>query len=145
MRGRSRSRPRSPSRRRNASTGPRRRARRRVCAALFALAAGIGLTLGYALDLVHAAWAAAAAMFIMRPDHERRRGRGDDRRPRQPLVRDARRIGAPRPPPRAWQARDAFEVSFVERLLETALGAALALLFGVATPALLRARSRAAS
>jgi uncharacterized membrane protein YccC len=39
---------------------------------------------------------------------------------------------------------DAFEVSFVERLLETALGAALALLFGVAIPALLRARRRVA-
>jgi hypothetical protein len=37
-------------------------------AAMFAAAAGLGLALGYLLDLVHVAWAAAAAMFIMRPD-----------------------------------------------------------------------------
>jgi hypothetical protein len=37
-------------------------------AVLFAAAAGLGLTLGYLLNLVHVAWAAAAAMFIMRPD-----------------------------------------------------------------------------
>jgi uncharacterized membrane protein YccC len=34
----------------------------------FAAAAGIGLALGYLLDLTHVAWAAAAAIFIMRPD-----------------------------------------------------------------------------
>jgi hypothetical protein len=34
----------------------------------FAATAGIGLALGYLLDLVHVAWAAAAAIFIMRPD-----------------------------------------------------------------------------
>jgi len=40
----------------------------RVYAFLFAAAAGIGLALGYLLDLTHVAWAAAAAMFIMRPE-----------------------------------------------------------------------------
>jgi hypothetical protein len=39
-----------------------------VYAVLFAAAAAIGLTLGYLLDFTHVAWAAAAAMFIMRPD-----------------------------------------------------------------------------
>lgn len=37
-------------------------------AVLFTAAAGLGLALGYRLALVHVAWAAAAAMFIMRPD-----------------------------------------------------------------------------
>jgi len=35
---------------------------------LFAAAAGIGLIVGYLLDLTHVAWSAAAAMFIMRPE-----------------------------------------------------------------------------
>src|SRR5262249_35990225 len=39
-----------------------------VYAVLFAAAATLGLALGYLLDLTHVAWAAAAAMFIMRPD-----------------------------------------------------------------------------
>jgi hypothetical protein len=34
----------------------------------------------------------------------------------------------------ALLSRNAFEVSFAERLVETAIGAALALLFGVAIP-----------
>src|SRR5215831_566871 len=40
----------------------------RVYAVLFAAAAAIGLALGFVLDLAHVAWAAAAALFIMRPD-----------------------------------------------------------------------------
>jgi hypothetical protein len=39
-----------------------------IYAVLFTAAAGLGLVLGYLLSLVHVAWAAAAAMFIMRPD-----------------------------------------------------------------------------
>jgi fusaric acid resistance family protein len=39
-----------------------------IYAVLFTAAAGLGLALGYLLGLVHVAWAAAAAMFIMRPD-----------------------------------------------------------------------------
>ena len=40
----------------------------RIYAVLFTAAAGLGLVLGYVLNVVHVAWAAAAAMFIMRPD-----------------------------------------------------------------------------
>lgn len=38
--------------------------------ACLAAAAGIGLALGFLLDLRHVAWAAAAALFIMRPQPE---------------------------------------------------------------------------
>ncbi|WP_027006830.1 FUSC family protein [Conexibacter woesei] len=41
----------------------------------FAAAGAIGLALGYVLDLEHVAWAAAAALFIMRPDPEAARTR----------------------------------------------------------------------
>ena len=157
----------------------------RIYAALFAAAAGIGLTLGYLLDFAHVAWAAAAGMFIMRPDPHLLASRALGRAlatlagvlaaglivRRGPTeiglalivvgavsamiaVRTSRWYVAPGATAvvvllaSGVASRNAFAVSFVDRLLETAIGAALALLFGVAVPYTLRAlassRERAA-
>ena len=48
-------------------------------AARFAAAAGIGLTLGFVLDVSHEGWIAAAAMFIMRPAPDVNRARAIQR------------------------------------------------------------------
>ena len=147
----------------------------RVYAVLFAAAAGIGLALGFLLDLTHVAWAAAAALFIMRPDPgllaSRALGRTGAtfagvaaagliyrRGPTEIViaivtVAAVSAIVATRSS--RWYISAAgsgllvlivsgigseheFDVSFVERLGETAIGAALALTFGVAIPWALR-------
>jgi hypothetical protein len=158
---------------------PRARRAAHLYAFGFAAAAGIGLALGYLLDLSHVAWAAAAAMFIMRPEPGLLASRAVGRVVatfagvtaaglvirRGPTeialavilvtaisamvaVRTSRWYVAP-----AGSAlivlllsgalsRNAFEVSFAERLFETAIGAALALLFGVAIPFMLELVTR---
>jgi Fusaric acid resistance protein-like len=162
------------------------RARRaaHVYAILFAAAAGIGLALGYLLDLTHVAWAAAAAMFIMRPDPGLLTSRAVGRviatfagviaaglilrsGPTEVALavvtvaavsamvaaRTSRWYVAPAGSGlvvllvSGVSGKDVFELSFVERLFETAIGAALALTFGVAAPAALRwlGRRRAAT
>jgi hypothetical protein len=153
------------------------RARRsaHVYAILFAAAAGVGLALGYLLDLIHVAWAAAAAMFIMRPDPGLLASRAVGRviatfagvvaagliLRRGPTeialalvtlsaisamvaVRTSRWYVAPAGAAlvvllvSGLAGEDVFAVSFVERLVETAIGAGLALAFGVALPSLVR-------
>jgi uncharacterized membrane protein YccC len=137
----------------------------------FAAAAGIGLALGYLLDLVHVAWAAAAAMFIMRPDPGLLASRAVGRTVATFAGVVAAGLLLRRGPTEIalaivtvaavsamvavrtsrWYVVPAgsglivllmsgvagphvFEVSVAERLLETALGAGLALTFGVAVP-----------
>jgi hypothetical protein len=156
----------------------------RSYAILFAAAAGIGLALGYLLDLVHVAWAAAAAMFIMRPNPDLLASRAVGRTVATFAGVLAAGLLLRRGPTEIalavitvaaiaamvavrtsrWYVTGAgsglivllmsgvagtqvFEVSFAERLLETALGAGLALSFGVAIPAGLRwlGRRRAAA
>ena len=156
----------------------------RTYAILFAAAAGIGLALGYLLDLVHVAWAAAAAMFIMRPDPGLLASRAVGRTVATFAGVVAAGLLLRRGPTEIalatvtvaavsamvairtsrWYVVPAgsglivllmsgvagtrvFEVSFAERVLETALGAGLALTFGVAIPSGLRwlARRRAAA
>ena len=153
-----------------------------IYAILFAAAAGLGLALGYLLSLVHVAWAAAAAMFIMRPDPGLLTSRAIGRTVatfagvvaaglllrRGPTeialaivtfaaiaamiaVRTSRWYIAP-----AGSAiivmlvsgaagTHVLDVTFTERITETALGAGLALTFGVAIPSGMRwfARKRA--
>jgi uncharacterized membrane protein YccC len=147
----------------------------RMYAALVGAAAGVGLALGYLLDLYHVAWAAAAALFVMRPDPHllasRTLGRVlatfagvaaagllIRRGPSEVVlavvtVAGVAAVVAVRSS--RWYvtsagtgllvllasgvaSRDEFAISFVERLGETALGAGLALLFGVAVPLGLR-------
>jgi uncharacterized membrane protein YccC len=153
-------------------------------AILFAAAAGIGLALSYLLDLVHVAWAAAAAMFIMRPDPGLLASRAVGRTVATFAGVVAAGLLLRRGPTEIalavitvaaiaamvavrtnrWYVTGAgsglivllisgvagaqvLEVSFAERLLETALGAGLALGFGVAIPSGLRwlARRRTAA
>ena len=153
------------------------RRKARVYGILFAAASGIGLALGYLFDLTHVAWAAAAAMFIMRPEPGLVASRAAGRvlatfagviaaglivrRGPSELAVALLAVGAVSAMLAVRGSRwyvtpagsalvvllmagvageDAFAVSFVERLLETALGAALALAFGTAAPALLRRR-----
>jgi hypothetical protein len=148
----------------------------RVYAFLFAAAAGIGLVLGYLLDLTHVAWSAAAAMFIMRPEPGLLTSRAVGRvaatfagvvtagliirrGPSEILVavlvvaaisamvavRTSRWYVAPAGSAlivlllSGASSRSAFHISFSERLLETAIGAALALTFGIALPRLVHA------
>jgi hypothetical protein len=157
--------------------GARRAAR--TYAILFAAAAGIGLALGYVLDLVHVAWAAAAAMFIMRPDPgllaSRAVGRtvatfagvvaaglllrGGPTEVALAVITVAAIAAMVAVRTSRWYVTGAgsglivllisgvagtraFDVSFAERLLETALGAGLALSFGVAIPSGLRWMAR---
>lgn len=147
----------------------------RSYAVLFAAAAGIGLALGYLLGLVHVAWAAATAMFIMRPDPGLLASRAVGRTVatfvgvvaaglllrRGPTeialavvtvaalaamvaVRTSRWYVVPAGTAlivllmSGIAGTQVFEVSFAERLVETAVGAGLALLFGVAVPPGLR-------
>jgi uncharacterized membrane protein YccC len=147
-----------------------------VYAFLFAAAAGIGLVLGYLLDLTHVAWSAAAAMFIMRPEPGLLTSRAVGRvaatfagvvtagliirrGPSEILVavlvvaaisamvavRTSRWYVAPAGSAlivlllSGASSRSAFHISFSERLLETAIGAALALTFGIALPRLVHA------
>jgi uncharacterized membrane protein YccC len=147
-----------------------------VYAFLFAAAAGIGLVLGYVLDLTHVAWSAAAAMFIMRPEPgllaSRALGRVlatfagviaagliIERGPAEiavallvvaavgsmVAVRTSRWYVAPAGSAliillmSGATSRSAFDISFAERLVETAIGAALALTFGIAVPYVLKA------
>jgi fusaric acid resistance family protein len=147
-----------------------------IYAVIFAAAAVIGLALGYLLDLTHVAWAAAAAMFIMRPEPGLLASRAVGRvlatfagvvaagliirrGPAEIVVavlvvaaigamvavRTSRWYVAP-----AFSAlivlllsgatsRNAFDISFSERVIETAIGAALALTFGIAIPRLVQA------
>jgi Fusaric acid resistance protein-like len=155
-----------------------------VYAVLFAAAAGIGLALGFLLDLTHVAWAAAAALFIMRPDPGLLASRAVGRTVATLAGVVAARLIYRRGPSEIaiavvtiaavsamvatrtsrWYVSAAgsglivllvsgvgskkeFDVSFVERLGETAIGAGLALTFGVAVPFALRrlAPSRAAA
>ena len=150
----------------------------------FATAAGTGLVLGYLFDLVHPAWAAAAAIFIMRPDPGLLASRAVGRTlatfagaaaagvllrhgptevalavvtvaavAAMVAVRTSRWYVVPAGTALAVLLMSGvagprvFQVSFAERLLETAIGAGLALVFGVALPAGLRrlARRRAAA
>jgi uncharacterized membrane protein YccC len=150
----------------------------------FAAAAGIGLTLGYLLDLVHVAWAAAAAIFIMRPDAGLLASRAVGRTVATFAGVVAAGLLLRRGPTEValavvavaavaamvavrtsrWYVVPAgtallvllmsgvagghlFQVSFAERLLETAIGAGLALTVGVALSSGLRwlARRRAAA
>ena len=148
-----------------------------VYALLFALAAGLGLVLGYLLDLTHVAWAAAAAMFIMRPEPGLlasravgrvvatfvgvvaagliiRRGPADvvlavlvvAAIGAMVAVRTSRWYVAPAGSAlivlllSGASSRSAFDISFSERLVETAIGAALALTFGIAIPWVLSRR-----
>jgi hypothetical protein len=140
-----------------------------------AAAAGIGLALGYLLDLTHVAWAAAAAMFIMRPDPgllaSRAAGRtvatfagvvaaalllrGGPTEVALAVVTVAAIAATVAVRTSRWYVvpagtalvvlllsgvagRQVFQISFAERLLETAIGAGLALTFGVAFPAAVR-------
>jgi hypothetical protein len=153
---------------------PRRAAR--VYAFLFAAAAGIGLVLGYLLDLTHVAWSAAAAMFIMRPEPGLLASRAIGRVvatfagviaaglvirhgpadivlavlvvaaiSAMVAVRTSRWYVAPAGSAlivlllSGASSRSAFDISFSERLVETAIGAALALTFGIAVPRLVHA------
>lgn len=143
----------------------------RTYAFAFASAAGIGLAIGFLFDLAHVAWAAAAAMFIMRPDPGLlatralgrvaatfagilaaalvvRRGPTEVALALIVVCALAAMIGTRTS--RWYVASGAtglvvllmagvtstreFEVSFRDRLGETAIGAALALAFGVALP-----------
>jgi uncharacterized membrane protein YccC len=154
----------------------------RTYAILFAAAAGTGLAIGYLLDLVHVAWVAAAAMFIMRPNPGLLASRAVGRTVATFAGVVAAGLLLRRGPTEIalavvtvaaiaamvavrtsrWYVTGAgsglivllisgvagthaFDVSFAERLLETALGAGLALSFGVAVPYWLRwlARRRA--
>ena len=141
----------------------------------FTAAATLGLALGFGLDLAHPAWAAAAAMFIMRPDAHLlasraagrvaatfagvllsallvRRGLGE-----VALVAIAVSAVAAIVATRAsrWyvssagtglvvllmsgvSSADEFKLAFADRLLETTIGAVLAIGFGIAGPAALR-------
>ena len=150
---------------------PRRRRTAHLYVCSFAAAAGIGLALGYLLDLSHVAWAAAAAMIIMRPEPGLLASRAVGRVAatfagvtaagllvRQGptdialaiiLVTAISAMVAVRTS--GWYlapagsalillllsgalSRNAFDASFRDRVAETAIGAALALLFGVALP-----------
>ena len=147
----------------------------RMYGILFAAAAGIGLALGYLLNLVHVGWAAAAAMFIMRPDPGLLASRALGRTVATLAGVVAAGLLLHRGPTEVvlaivtvatvsamvavrtsrWYITGAggalivllisgvsgiheFKVSFAERLLETALGAGLALTLGVAIPSGLR-------
>jgi hypothetical protein len=146
-----------------------------IYAVLFTTAAGLGLALGYLLNLVHVAWAAAAAMFIMRPDPGLLTSRAIGRTVatfagvavaalllrRGPteialaIVTVAAVAAMVAVHASRWYIAPAgsgiivmlvsgaagtrvLDVTFTERITETALGAGLALFFGVATPAGLR-------
>ena len=130
-----------------------------------------GLALGYLLNLVHVAWAAAAAMFIMRPDPHLLTSRAIGRTVatfagvvaaalllrREPTeialavvtiaaiaamiaVRTSRWYIAPAGSGiivmlvSGAAGTRVLDVTFTERITETALGAGLALTFGVAIP-----------
>ena len=147
----------------------------RLYAVMFAAASGLGLALGYLLGLVYVAWAAAAAMFIMRPDPGLLASRAVGRTVATFAGVVAAGLLLRRGPTEIalavvtvaaiaamiavrtsrWYVASAgsavivlllsgisgtheFDISFAERLLETALGAGLALAFGVAIPAGLR-------
>jgi Fusaric acid resistance protein-like len=151
----------------------------RVYAIGLAAAAGIGLALGFLLDLRHVAWAAAAALFIMRPQPEMLVTRAWGR----VLATFAGVLGAAVVYQRGlaeiglaviavaaitamvatrssrWYVAPAgsglvvllvsgvsstkdFEVTLDDRLIGTAIGAALALTFGIALPRLVAARAR---
>jgi uncharacterized membrane protein YccC len=151
----------------------------RTYAILLAAAAGIALALGYLLDLTHVAWAAAAALFIMRPDPGLLASRAAGRvvatfagvvaaglvlrRGPAEIALAAFTLAAIAAMVATRSSRwyvtpagsalivllmsgaasaHAFDVSFAERLVETAIGAALAVVFGVAIPAALRLRAR---
>jgi len=146
-----------------------------VYAVMFAAASGLGLALGYLLGMVHVAWAAAAAIFIMRPDPGLLASRAVGRTIATFAGVVAAGLLLRRGPTEIvlavvtvaaiaamiavrssrWYVAGAgsglivllisgvsstpeFDISFAERLLETALGAGLALTFGVVIPAGLR-------
>jgi hypothetical protein len=131
----------------------------------FAAAGAIGLALGYILDLDHVAWAAAAALFIMRPDPRMARSRALGRAAATTVGVVAAGLILHRGPAEAalaavvvaalaamvgtrasrWYvtsagsglvvllasgalSTDAFHTAFGERLLETLIGATLAVL-----------------
>jgi hypothetical protein len=145
----------------------------RSYAICFAAAASLGLAIGYLLDVAHVAWAAAAAIFIMRPDP----GLAASRAVGRVLATFAGvLLGAlvyHRGPAEAalamivvatvaamvavrssrWyvtaagsgllvlllsgvSSRQEFSMAFHDRVLETAIGAGLALVFGVGIPRL---------
>jgi hypothetical protein len=146
-----------------------------IYAVLFTAAAGLGLALGYLFGLVHVAWAAAAAMFIMRPDPGLLTSRAIGRTVATFAGVVAAALLLRRGPTETalaivtiaaiaamiavrtsrWYIAPAgsgiivmlvsgaagtrvLDVTFTERITETALGAGLALFFGVAIPAGLR-------
>jgi hypothetical protein len=150
------------------------RARREthLYAVLFAAAAGIGLALGYLLNMTHVAWSAAAAMFIMRPNPGLLTSRAIGRTVATFAGVVAAGLLLHRGPAEIaiaivtvaviaamvavrtsrWyvtgagsgllvllisgiSGRHVFDVTFAERLLETAIGAGLALTFGITIPA----------
>lgn len=151
-------------------------------AVCFAAAAGIGLSLGYLLDVSHEGWIAAAAMFIMRPapDQSRARAiqrlvatfagvllagvvtRGDP----SDVVLAAIALGAMAAVVATRGSRwyvsafgsglivllisgvdgtADFEMSFRDRLLETAIGAGLAVVLGLAAGILTREHAEASA
>jgi uncharacterized membrane protein YccC len=142
-----------------------------IYAVLFTAAASLGLALGYLLGLVHVAWAAAAAMFIMRPDPGLLTSRAIGRTVATFAGVVAAALLLRRGPTEIalaivtvaaiaamiavrasrWYIAPAgsgvivmlvsgaagprvLDVTFTERITETALGAGLALTFGVAIP-----------
>ena len=155
---------------------------KRIYAVCFALAVGIALTIGFAKDFQHVAWAAAACAFVMRPDPGLlasralgralatilgvcaaavlfKQGLGEAALAAVTVFTVSAMIATRTSP---WYVTSAgtgllvllmsgvsstqqFQLSFHDRILETVIGAGLALLLGVVAPLVLaRVGGRAA-